>query len=339
MSARPGRSVAVLLVTALLVGPTACSFGNSEEPRRGSASQKPVKSLEKGTCWSNESLPEALGEGGFAAWVKKYAGGDSALGEAMRDDVAFAEEIDCSKPHSLELYNVVQVAPTLTARVEDYADLLDQKSALYLKIRDQVNNECMSGSAYGRAQRKAGGLPVQLEPSLNVDAGLHIAWDPFPADLWARGQQKFVCTFEQEEPGTLRFSDIATSRLPVAARVCLDTPRKYLPCSRRHQAEDIAEMVLNTAIEKGEITGKKAVRQGDDGPYVALSDADYAKLDKICMTLLRAVSTVKGTVEAQAYPGSVSQWPTEKGAYLASCFALQPFEPPPPIKGTVFNRP
>ena len=147
----------------------------------------------------------------------------------MRDDVAFAEEIDCSEPHSLELYNVVQVAPALTAQVKDYADLLDQKSPLYLKIRDQVNDRCMAGSAYGRAQRKAGGLPVQLEPALNVDAGLHVAWDPFPADLWARGQKKFVCTFEQEEPGTLRFADIPTSRLPVAARVCLDTPRKYLP--------------------------------------------------------------------------------------------------------------
>ena len=62
-------------------------------------------------------------------------------------------------------------------------------------------------------------------------------------------------------PGTVRFADLTTKKLPVAARVCLNTPRKYVPCSRRHQAEDIAEMVLNTAIEKGQITGKKAVRR------------------------------------------------------------------------------
>lgn len=338
MSALLARSVAVLMVT-LLGAMAACSGEDSDSPREDSASKEPVKALEKGTCWSSESLPEALGEDGFAAWVEKYAGGDSALGEAMRDDVAFADEVDCSKPHALELYNVVEVAPKLTARVKDYADLLDQKSPLYLEIRDQVNDRCMVGSAYGRAQRKAGGLPVQLEPALNVESGLHIAWDPFPADLWERGQKKFVCTFEQDEPGTLSFADIPTSKLPVAARVCLDTPRTYLPCNRRHQAEDIAEMVLNTAIKQGEITGKKAVRRGEDGPYVALSDADYAKLDKICMTFLRSVSTVKAPIEAQAYPGSVSQWPTERGAYLASCFALKPFEPPPPIKGTVFNRP
>ena len=343
MSVLRGRSVAVLVAIALLGGLlgslAACSRGGSESPRRVTSSKQPVKSLDKGSCWSNESLPEALGEDGFAAWVDKYARGDADLGAAMRDDVAFTKEVDCSESHSIELYNVVHVAPALTARIQDYADLLDQKSALYLEVRDQVNDRCMAGSTYGRAQRQAGALPVQLEPSLNVAAGLHVAWDPFPADLWARGQKKFVCTFEQQQPGTVRFADLTTKKLPVAARVCLNTPRKYVPCSRRHQAEDIAEMVLNTAIEKGQITGKKAVRRGADGPYVALSDADYAKLDRVCQTLLTAVSSVTGGVEAQAYPGSVAQWPTDKGAYLASCFALKPYEPPPPTKGTVFNRP
>ena len=66
-----------------------------------------------------------------------------------------------------------------------------------------MNDRCLAGSPYGEAQRKAGGLPVQLGPSLNIDGGLHVAWDPFPADLWAKGQRKFVCTFEQDEPGTL----------------------------------------------------------------------------------------------------------------------------------------
>ena len=116
MSALVGRSVAILVV-ALLGTLAACSGDDSDSPRGDSASKEPVKSLTKGTCWSSESLPEALGENGFAAWVEKYAGGDSALGEAMRDDVAFAEEMDCSEPHALELYNVVQVAPELTARV------------------------------------------------------------------------------------------------------------------------------------------------------------------------------------------------------------------------------
>ena len=197
----------------------------------------------------------------------------------------------------------------------------------------------MAGSPYGQAQRKAGGMPVQLGPSLNVNGGLHVAWDPFPADLWAKGQQKFVCTFEQDQPGTLRFADVTTSKVPITARVCLNTPGTYLPCSRRHQAEDIGEMILNTAIENGQINGKKAVRTGAQGTYVALSDAEYAKLDKVCQTLLHSVSTTKGGVVGRAYPGSASQWPSDSGAYVASCFALKPFEPPPPIKGTVFNRP
>ena len=198
----------------------------------------------------------------------------------------------------------------------------------------------MAGSPYGQAQRKAGGLPVQLGPSLNVNGGLHVAWDPFPADLWAKGQKKFVCTFEQDEPGTLRFADITTSKVPITARVCLNTPGTYLPCSRRHQAEDIGEMILNTAIEKGQINGKKAVRTGAQGAYVALSDAEYARLDKVCQTLLQSVSTDEGRRRRPGLPRvGLAVADATQGAYVASCFALKPFEPPPPIKGTVFNRP
>jgi hypothetical protein len=35
----------------------------------------------------------------------------------------------------------------------------------------------------------------------------------------------------------------------------------------------------------------------------------------------------------------VKQWPTESGDYVASCFALDDVsDPPPPIKGTVFDK-
>jgi hypothetical protein len=338
MLARLARLAAL---TALLAGPVGLAGCSSDDqpPQRESAADKPVKTLSAGTCWSDEQLPQALGDQGFRAWVDKYADGEAALGDAMRDDAAFTQEIDCADPHSLELYNVVEVSPGLAAQVKDYADLLDQKSMLYRKVRDEVNDRCMAQSAYGRAQRKAGGLPVQLGPSLNVDGGLHVAWDPFPADLWNDGQKKFVCTFEQDTAGTLRFADLTTSRTPVAARVCLNTPGTYVHCEKKHQAEDIAEMILNTAIEKGQVNGAKAVRKGARGPYVALSDAEYAKLDKVCQTLLESVSRAKGGVEGRAYPGSAKQWPTESGAYVASCFALKPFDPPPPIRGTVFDKP
>ena len=122
----------------------------------------------------------------------------------MRNDASFSNEIECTEPHELELYNVVELEPGLTAKVKDYADLLDQKSPLFRTIRDQVNERCPAGSAYDVTQRGAGGLPVQLGPTLNTSGGVHMAWDPFPADLWAKGQRKFVCTFEQDEPGTLQ---------------------------------------------------------------------------------------------------------------------------------------
>ena len=237
---------------------------------------------------------------------------------------------------------MVELSPALTAQVKEYADLLDQKSELYRKIRDQVNDRCMAGTAYGQAQRKAGGLPVQLGPSLNVDGGLHLAWDPFPADLWAKGQHKFVCTFEQDQPGTLRFADLATSKVPITARVCLNTPAKYVPCSGKHQAEDIAEMILNTAIEKGQVNGQQGRPQGRERLRTSRSATrEYARLDKVCQTLLESVSPGQAKVEAQVYPGAASQWPTDRGVYLASCFAVEPVSEPPPFLpgGSVFNRP
>ena len=336
MSARLTGALALVLLLTL----AGCSGGDDAEPRRESATEQSEKALTAGTCWSSQHLPDALGAEGFERWVETYADGDEELGEAMRDDASYTEEVDCAKPHALELYAVVEVDPQLTAQVEDYSSLLDRDSDLYRKVRDQVNDRCMAGSPYGKAQRKAGGLPVQLGPSLNVDGGLRLTWDPFPADLWEEGQRKFVCNFEQEQPGTLRFADLTTSKVPVEARVCLNTPSTYVPCSGRHQAEDIGEMMLNTAIAEGEIAGDEAVRKGARGAFVRLPEAQYARLDKVCRTLFAAVSKVKGDVEARAYPGSAEQWPTENGVYLASCFVLEPVSEPPPFLpgGSVFDR-
>ena len=119
----------------------------------------------------------------------------------------------------------------------------------------------------------------------------------------------------------------------------MNTPGKYVSCSRKHDAEQIAVMPLNTAIERGQIDARRAVRKGPNGRYVALSDAEYAKVDKICQTFLSSVSTVKGGVVGRAFPGSVKQWPSETGDYVTSCYALKNVsEPPPPISGTVFNK-
>ena len=340
MTTRASRLVLGVLLSVLVGVLAGCGGDDSPESPRAKASAKaPEKELVKGTCWDNDQLPDVLDEDAFDDWVEKYAGGDADLGDAMRDDAAFNKKIECTEPHSLELYNVVALPPKLTAQVKEYADLLDQGSPLYRQVEAQVNDRCLAGSAYGRAQRKAGGLPVQLAPAIDVDSGFNDAWDPFPADLWEKGQKKFVCTFEQEQPGTLSFADFTTRKTPVQARVCVNTPRKYVPCSGKHNAEQIAGMTLNTAIAQGEINARKAVRNGENGKYVAPSDAEYAKLDKVCQTFLASVSTRKGGVVGKAYPGSIEQWPTESGDYVASCFALDDVsKPPPPIKGTVFDK-
>ncbi len=329
-------AVILSLLLALLAG---CSGQDPKSSPRPAAADAPDKALTKGTCWDDTQLPDELGANAFDDWVETYAAGDSALADSMRDDASFSKLIECTEPHELELYNVVELEPSLTAKVTKYADLLDQKSPLYRAIRDQVNERCPAGSAYDVAQRGARGPRVQLGPTLNTGGGLHMAWDPFPADLWAKGERKFVCIFEQDEPGTMRFADLVTRKVPVTARVCLMRPGRFVPCAGKHDAEDIAEVLLNTLIAKGQIDGRKALRKGVDGPYVAFSDALYAKLDKVCQTFMSSVSTLKGGVVAKVYPGSVKQWPTPTGEYVARCFALKPDEEPPaPITGTIFNK-
>ncbi|SDT03549.1 hypothetical protein SAMN04488570_3352 [Nocardioides scoriae] len=341
-AARSALRPATPLLLLLLVLTTACGGSGDDAPAapRSSASASPeaTRELRAGTCWGDQQLPQALGEEGFTAWSEKYAGGDADLAESMRDDAALTDEVDCDRAHALELYDVVELPAALDRRVTSYADLLDQDSALHDRVRDQVNDRCLAGSTYGRAQRRAGDLPVQLGPSLAPDSGLHLAWDPFPADLWEQGQRKFVCTFEQDEPGTLAFADLATRRTPVGARVCLDTPGRSVACRQPHQGEEIGEMILNTAVARGDVQGERAVRTGTDGRYVALSDAEYARLDRVCQTLYRTVSTGREDIVGRAYPGAVDQWPNDQGVYVASCFAVDGLDPLRKVRGTVFDR-
>ena len=130
MSSSTTRALLACLTALVLVALSGCSGADSPEGNPpASAAAKPVKALAKGTCWGGESLPEALGAKGFEAWVEKYAGGDKALGDSMRDDAAFSTPVDCSEPHALELYNIVGLDPRLDAQVKDYADLLDPEDA------------------------------------------------------------------------------------------------------------------------------------------------------------------------------------------------------------------
>ncbi|KQT92286.1 hypothetical protein ASG49_10185 [Marmoricola sp. Leaf446] len=335
-----------MLLPALVL--TACSGGSdpggdpgadaSGTPSGSPSAQLPAAALEAGTCWGDQQLPAVLGDDGFADWVEEHADGDAALGESMRDDAAFSEQVDCAEPHALELYATVALPRGLDEQVTSYATLLDQDSPLQAKVRDQVNQRCLAGTAYGRAQQRAGGLPVQLGPALAERSNLHVAWDPFPANLWEEGQRRFVCTFEQDEPGTLRMSDLTTTEVPVAERVCVDVPGKRVPCTTPHEGEEIAEMVLNAAVARGDVNGRRAVREGTDGKFVALSDAEYAKLDRVCQTLFRRVSTGPDGVVAKAYPGAVDQWPTKQGAYVASCFAVDEDDATATRRGTVFDK-
>lgn len=340
MPASPRHALKVLPALLLSLGLllVGCAQDTTETPDAAPSATEAPRVLEPGTCWTDAQLVDTLTEEEFAEYVERYAGGDPARAESLRDDAAFTDEVACAEPHALELYAAVELPPRLDRRVTEYADLLDQESPLYDRVRDAVNQACLAESAYGRAERRAGDLTVQLAPALSEDGGLRLAWDPYPAELWEEGERRFTCTLEQDEPSELVFADLATSAVPVAARSCLNTPGRAVPCNRPHQAEEIGEMTLNAAVDAGQIDAERAVRNGPEGRYVALSDPEYAQLDRVCARLFRAVSTGREDVEAQAFPGGLDQWPTRDGDYVASCFALKAFDPPPKFRGTVFDR-
>ena len=101
-------------------------------------------------------------------------------------------------------------------------------------------------------------------------------------------------------------------------------------------------MILNTAIEKGQINGKKAVRTGAQGAVRRAERArEYAKLDKVCQTLLAVGLHDQGRRRpARAYPGSASQWPSELGRLRRELLrAASRSSRRRPSRGTVFNRP
>lgn len=332
----------IALLTVLLLVLSACGGNGSGGTKPSAAKPRPTAAKQmvptKGSCWSAEHLPAALGEKGFAALAKKYAGTEQKRVEALRDDAAFTEPKDCAAPHELEVYNVVSISPALAAKVTSYTDLLDRDSALYREIRNEVNDRCVAGTPYARAERDAGNMPAQLAPALAAESGLHLAWDPVAPGLWEGGQRQFVCTFEQEQPGTVRFADLATRRAPAQARVCVKNADDYVPCSEPHTAEAIGEMILNTAISKKLVNAQAAVKKTPEGTHVTLAPAEYARLDKVCQSLLDRVSRKSGRLRASAYPGSIEQWPTPRGSYIAICFAVSPDNPPKPLVGTVFNK-
>lgn len=329
----------IALLTVLLLVLSACGGSGSTKPSAAEPSPSAKQMVPtKGSCWSAEHLPAALGEKGFAALAKKYAGSEKKRVEALRDDAAFTEPKDCATPHELEVYNVVSVSAALAAKITGYGDLLDRDSELYREIRNEVNDRCVTGTPYARAERDAGNMPAQLAPALAADSGLHLAWDPVAPSLWEGGQQQFVCTFEQEQPGTVRFADLATRRAPAQARVCVKSADDYVPCTEPHTAEAIGEMILNTAISKGLINAEAAVKKTTDGTHVTLAPAEYARLDQVCQSLLDRVSRRSGRLRASAYPGSIEQWPTPHGSYIAICFAVSPDNPPKPLVGTVFDK-
>lgn len=319
------RPLGVALLTLVLV---ACS---SSVPGLGKK-EEPVPVLAAGTCWTATSL------GSDEKTVRETAEQsdiDLAIASSvMGQRPAFTETVDCAQAHALEVYRLVEL-PGLAPQLTSYAALLRTDQELYLTLSRRIKRECLEPRLARAAART--GLPGALmEPAL--PAGMHLEWAPPSPAQFAEGQRGFACLFNQSSPGTFRYASVFTKAFPTRLRTCiLSRQLAYVPCARKHDRERIAVLQVRQAVLAGKFPGRKAIRKGPRGRYLAASPARYAALDRACTTYLRSISTTKkltGIAEID-----LEYWPAADGSYPIVCEASTPPNQPALItRGSVYDR-
>jgi hypothetical protein len=323
-----GRTLIALLLALVL---TSCS--SPDVPGIGGKKKKEqVPVLAAGTCWSAASL--GADESGVRD-VAEENGVDLATASAvMGQRPAFAEPLDCAQAHALEVYRLVEL-PGLTPRLTSYGVLLRTDQDLYVTLSRRLRNECMEPRLARAAART--GLPgVVMDPAL--PAGMHLEWAPPSPEQFAAGQRGFACLFTQSAPGTHRYATVFTRDLPTALRTCILSRRlRYVDCARKHDRERIAVLQVRQAVLARRFPGRKAIRKGPQGRYLAASAARYAALDRACTTYLRSISTTKkltGIAEID-----LDFWPAADGSYPIVCEASTPPNRPALVtRGSVYDR-
>lgn len=319
------RALGVLLVVSLLTA--GCS---SDLP--GLSKKKETPELAAGTCWTATSL--GADEDGVRD-VAEETGVDVATAAAvMGQRPAFRTKVDCSGEHALEVYRLVElpgIAPALTS----YAALLRTDQELYQRISRRVRAECMEPRLARAAARTR--LPgVLMDPSL--PAGMHLEWAPPSPDQFEAGQRGFACLFNQSVPGTHRYTSIFDASFPSALRTCIRSRGlRYVDCARKHDRERIAVLQVRQAVLAGTFPGRKAIRTGPRGRYLAADPAKYAALDRACTAYLRSISTTKkltGIAEID-----LDFWPSTDGSYPIVCEAsTRPNQQALVTRGSVYDR-
>jgi hypothetical protein len=333
------RRAAVALATLTTLAATACGSGSSGlddlsalAARAGADTSAPA-ALAVGQCLAGARVrenPDAL-----AAALARY--GIGAF-EALGDDPAWTDPVDCGEPHRLEVYGVVGLPPQVESEVASYADVVNVDSHVYREVSDEVTRGCALSFGPAAAAARPAPLAVDVTPAWSAGAGVSVTWAPSPAVSWDGGEHLFACLFEQARPGTVRLADVASDDFPSAARSCL-MGTAFVPCGQRHDAERIAMVGLDRAVAEGQIVGARAV--DDDGRVDLGSDA-WQALDGVCERYLDAVAPhhaagLRGV--ANTYP---ELYPDAEGRYTVLCSAQAPFRVGPSgavvTVGSVFGR-
>lgn len=266
-----------------------------------------------GTCYGGETLtdnPQAL-----KALVEEY-GEESRV--ALGDNPTFADEVDCAEPHRIEVTGSSALPSDLGPRVEGYRDLLDKDSDLYADLRVGVTAGCNSNDKLLADVSERASIPLSAGPGYGK--GYRNGWEPSPADAWESGDRSFICMFVQDTPSPTRAADFYTADFPARSRTCI-SGAKFVDCSSDHTVERFGVLLLNEAIDAGDLPGEQAAAK--DGT-LNFSDDQWAALDKSCERFFAAVEQdadpgLTGVTEAPT-----ELWPDETGTNQVFCTAASP---------------
>jgi hypothetical protein len=340
------RRAAVALVTATTLATTACGIAGGGSDSTGSldgvgalvadaktAGAAPT-ATSAGVCLAGARLRD--NPDGLSTALSRY--GMDAF-ESLGDDPAWTDPVDCSEPHEIEVYGIVSLPAAIDGAVGSYADLVTPGTRVYRAVEDEVTRGCAVAFDPAAAASRGAPLSIDVIPFWSQDAGVAIAWAPSPAAAWDQGEHTFACLFEQSHPDTVRLADVSTADFPVTGRVCL-RGTAFVSCGQRHDAERIATIRLDRAVDQGQVAGARAV---DDAGRVDIGVDAWRALDGVCQRYLDAVAPdhdpgLRGV--ANTYP---ELYPDPDGHYAVMCSAQAPFGSSPSravvTAGSVFAAP
>jgi hypothetical protein len=327
----------LLLMAALAAALALVAACSSSEPLPGAdptsgGSTQEAGPLAEGSCWTGTRLgadPQDI--------LKLSASFDVpylVAARAVADRPAFADGVDCSEEHAVEVFKLVRL-PALDAQLSDYAALLRTQTPLYNKVTRGVEQACMTRTL-AKAAARTGLRDAVMRPVLPV--GAELGWAPAAPTQWAKGQHVFACTLTWTHPARTLYASVFTKSFGAGHRTCIDNKAlAFVDCARPHERERIAVIEARDAVAAGSFPGPKAVKDGPGGRHLDVSDAAYAKLDAACTAYLRAISTTRKLTGIANV--DLDQWPTPDGSYPIYCDADRPPDEDPLVtQGSVYNR-